>query len=41
MPIDNELYDRLGGSWRDEDNPLNLLHGSLTPGRLDYFRTVL
>ncbi|WP_336713898.1 bifunctional 2-polyprenyl-6-hydroxyphenol methylase/3-demethylubiquinol 3-O-methyltransferase UbiG [Arthrobacter sp. USHLN218] len=41
MPIDNELYDRLGGSWWDEDNPLNLLHGSLTPARMDYFRTVL
>lgn len=41
MPIDNELYDRLGGSWWDEDNPLNLLHGSLTPARTQYFRTVL
>ena len=41
MPIDNELYDRLGGSWWDEDNPLNLLHGSLTPARMEYFRGVL
>ena len=41
MPVDNELYDRLGGSWWDEDNPLNLLHGSLTPARMKYFRAVL
>jgi 2-polyprenyl-6-hydroxyphenyl methylase / 3-demethylubiquinone-9 3-methyltransferase len=41
VPIDNELYDRLGGSWWDEDNPLNLLHGSLTPARFAYFRKIL
>ncbi|TCM42703.1 bifunctional 2-polyprenyl-6-hydroxyphenol methylase/3-demethylubiquinol 3-O-methyltransferase UbiG [Kribbella sp. VKM Ac-2568] len=39
--IDNEIYDRLGGTWWDEDNPLNVLHGSFTPGRLAYFREVL
>jgi 2-polyprenyl-6-hydroxyphenyl methylase / 3-demethylubiquinone-9 3-methyltransferase len=33
MPIDNDVYNREGeGSW-EEDNPLNLRHGSLTPGR--------
>jgi 2-polyprenyl-6-hydroxyphenyl methylase/3-demethylubiquinone-9 3-methyltransferase len=41
MPIDNEVYDREGGGWWDENNPLNILHGSMTPGRLAYFRQVL
>lgn len=41
MPIDNEVYDREGGGWWDENNPLNILHGSMTPGRLAYFRRVL
>jgi 2-polyprenyl-6-hydroxyphenyl methylase/3-demethylubiquinone-9 3-methyltransferase len=41
VPIDNDVYDRLGRSWWDEDNPLNVLHGSLTPGRFAYFRKVL
>lgn len=39
--IDNQIYDRLGGSWWDEASPLNMLHGSFTPGRFDYFRAVL
>jgi 2-polyprenyl-6-hydroxyphenyl methylase / 3-demethylubiquinone-9 3-methyltransferase len=39
--IDNDVYDRLGGSWWDETSLLNLLHGSMTPGRLAYFRGVL
>jgi 2-polyprenyl-6-hydroxyphenyl methylase / 3-demethylubiquinone-9 3-methyltransferase len=41
MPIDNDVYNRVGASWWDEDNPLNMLHGSLTPGRFAYFRAVL
>ncbi|MFE3290096.1 bifunctional 2-polyprenyl-6-hydroxyphenol methylase/3-demethylubiquinol 3-O-methyltransferase UbiG [Rhodococcus sp. NPDC059234] len=41
MPIDNDVYDRVGATWWDEDNPLNMLHGSLTPGRFAYFREVL
>lgn len=41
MPIDNDVYDRLGGSWWEETNPLNMLHGSITPGRFAYFRDVL
>ncbi len=41
MPIDNEVYDRVGETWWDEDNPLNMLHGSLTPGRFGYFLDVL
>jgi 2-polyprenyl-6-hydroxyphenyl methylase / 3-demethylubiquinone-9 3-methyltransferase len=40
MPIDNAIYDRLGGSWWDESSPLCLLHG-ITPGRFAYFREVL
>jgi len=41
MPIDNDVYDRLGTTWWDESSPLNLLHGSMTPGRLGYFLEVL
>ena len=41
MPADNDVYERLGESWWDETSPLNLLHGSVTPGRLAYFRGVL
>ena len=41
MSIDNEIYDRLGDTWWDEDNPLNVLQGSFTPGRFGYFREVL
>jgi len=40
MPIDNDVYERLGGSWWDEGSPLSLLHGT-TPGRFAYFRDVL
>jgi 2-polyprenyl-6-hydroxyphenyl methylase/3-demethylubiquinone-9 3-methyltransferase len=39
--VDNGVYDRLGGSWWDETSPLNVLHGSVTPGRFAYFRDVL
>ncbi|NIK58138.1 bifunctional 2-polyprenyl-6-hydroxyphenol methylase/3-demethylubiquinol 3-O-methyltransferase UbiG [Kribbella shirazensis] len=41
MGIDNQIYNRIGDSWWDEDNPLNMLHGSFTPGRFAYFRDVL
>jgi 2-polyprenyl-6-hydroxyphenyl methylase/3-demethylubiquinone-9 3-methyltransferase len=41
VPVDNDLYDQLGRSWWDEGNPLNILHGSITPGRFAYFRDVL
>jgi 2-polyprenyl-6-hydroxyphenyl methylase/3-demethylubiquinone-9 3-methyltransferase len=41
VPIDNDLYDRIGQSWWEESNPLNVLHGSMTPGRFAYFREVL
>jgi len=39
--IDNQIYDRIGDGWWDEANPLNMLHGSFTPGRFAYFRAVL
>src|SRR3984957_16477941 len=39
--VDNGVYDRLGGTWWDETSPLNVLHGSITPGRFAYFRDVL
>jgi 2-polyprenyl-6-hydroxyphenyl methylase/3-demethylubiquinone-9 3-methyltransferase len=41
MGIDNQIYDRLGATWWDETNPLNVLNGSFTPGRFAYFRAVL
>ena len=39
--VDNGVYERLGGSWWDETSLLNVLHGSVTPGRFAYFRAVL
>lgn len=41
MPIDNDIYERLGDSWWDEGSPLCLMHGSITSGRFAYFRDVL
>jgi 2-polyprenyl-6-hydroxyphenyl methylase / 3-demethylubiquinone-9 3-methyltransferase len=41
MAIDNDVYDRLGESWWDESSPLNILHGSITPGRFGYFNDIL
>jgi 2-polyprenyl-6-hydroxyphenyl methylase/3-demethylubiquinone-9 3-methyltransferase len=41
MTIDNDVYDRVGMTWWDDDNPLTLLHGSMTAGRMRYFREVL
>jgi 2-polyprenyl-6-hydroxyphenyl methylase / 3-demethylubiquinone-9 3-methyltransferase len=41
VAVDNDVYDRLGESWWDESSPLNVLHGSITPGRFAYFRDVL
>jgi len=40
VPIDNEIYDRIGQTWWDERSPLNFLHGMI-PGRIAYFRGVL
>ena len=41
LPIDNDVYNRMGEGWWEEENPLNGLLGSITPGRFAYFREVL
>ncbi len=41
MPVDNELYNRSGDIWWDEDEPLSLLRVALNPARFGYFRQVL
>jgi 2-polyprenyl-6-hydroxyphenyl methylase/3-demethylubiquinone-9 3-methyltransferase len=41
VPIDNDVYNQIGDTWWSESNPLNMLHGSMTPGRFAYFREVL
>jgi 2-polyprenyl-6-hydroxyphenyl methylase/3-demethylubiquinone-9 3-methyltransferase len=41
MPVDNQLYDRLGDTWWDEDALLGLLRTSLNPGRFGYMRRIL
>ncbi|MDQ2716809.1 MAG: bifunctional 2-polyprenyl-6-hydroxyphenol methylase/3-demethylubiquinol 3-O-methyltransferase UbiG [Chloroflexota bacterium] len=40
MPIDNDLYERLGSTWWDENEPLNMLRSCMNPGRFGYFREV-
>ena len=39
--VDNAVYDRLGTTWWNDESPLALLHGSMTAGRMAYFRAVL
>ena len=41
LPIDNDVYNRMGEGWWEEENPLNVLLGSITPGRFGYFCEVL
>ena len=41
MPVDNQLYDRLGSTWWDEDALLGLLRTSINPGRFGYMRRIL
>src|SRR3712207_8879183 len=41
MPIDNDVYNRHAARWWDEDEPLNMLHGSVTPARFGYFAAVV
>ncbi|WP_448640776.1 bifunctional 2-polyprenyl-6-hydroxyphenol methylase/3-demethylubiquinol 3-O-methyltransferase UbiG [Geodermatophilus sp. URMC 63] len=41
MTIDNDIYNRHADRWWDENDPLNMLHGSVTPARLRYFIAVL
>ncbi len=40
MPVDNQLYDAMAGSWWDESGFLHVLRG-LTPARFGYMRRVL
>jgi 2-polyprenyl-6-hydroxyphenyl methylase/3-demethylubiquinone-9 3-methyltransferase len=41
LAVDNTVYDRLGTTWWNDESPLVLLHGSMTAGRMGYFRDVL
>jgi 2-polyprenyl-6-hydroxyphenyl methylase/3-demethylubiquinone-9 3-methyltransferase len=41
VPIDNQLYDRLGQTWWDETAFLNVLRSGLNPARFGYMRRVL
>ena len=41
MPVDNQLYDRLGDTWWQEDSLLSLLRTSINPARFGYMRRVL
>jgi len=41
LAVDNTIYDRLGTTWWNDESPLVLLHGSMTAGRMRYFRDVL
>ena len=41
MTADNEIYNRIGHAWWDEDSFLYLLRSALNPARFGYFRRVL
>ena len=41
MPVDNQLYNRLGDTWWQEDSLLSLLRTSINPARFGYMRRVL
>jgi 2-polyprenyl-6-hydroxyphenyl methylase / 3-demethylubiquinone-9 3-methyltransferase len=41
MPVDNDLYNRLGDCWWGENEALALLRVALNPARFGYFRKVL
>lgn len=41
MPVDNELYNRAGDIWWDEQEVLSMLRTMLNPARFGYFRQVL
>jgi 2-polyprenyl-6-hydroxyphenyl methylase/3-demethylubiquinone-9 3-methyltransferase len=41
MPVDNQLYDRLGDTWWQEDSLLSLLRTSMNPARFGYMRRVM
>lgn len=37
MPADNELYDKRGDIWWDENQPLHAIRTALNPARMTYF----
>jgi 2-polyprenyl-6-hydroxyphenyl methylase / 3-demethylubiquinone-9 3-methyltransferase len=41
MPVDNQLYDRLAGTWWDEDENMALLRTGMNPARFGYMRRIL
>ena len=41
MPVDNQLYDRLAGTWWNDDSVLSLLRTSINPARFGYMRRML
>jgi 2-polyprenyl-6-hydroxyphenyl methylase / 3-demethylubiquinone-9 3-methyltransferase len=41
LVIDNDVYNRLGGTWWDDDAVLGTLRVNLNPGRFAYFRRVM
>jgi 2-polyprenyl-6-hydroxyphenyl methylase/3-demethylubiquinone-9 3-methyltransferase len=41
MPVDNQLYDRLGETWWEDDSLLGLLRTAINPGRFGYMRRIL
>lgn len=41
MPVDNQLYDRLAGTWWSDDSLLSLLRTSINPARFGYMRRIL
>jgi 2-polyprenyl-6-hydroxyphenyl methylase/3-demethylubiquinone-9 3-methyltransferase len=40
MPVDNELYDRLAGTWWDDDENMALLRTGINPARFRYMRRI-
>ena len=40
MPVDNEIYNRPGDIWWDENEPLNAIRTAINPARLAYFTRV-
>ena len=41
MPVDNQLYDRLAGTWWDEDENMAVLRTGMNPARFGYMSRAL
>ena len=41
MPIDNQLYDRPGDIWWNEQEPFSMLRTMVNPVRFEFFRAIL